>query len=113
MPANALYLTIDQGGHSTRAFVFNHAGQIVAQAKYNTHVSFPRTDWAEQDSRELLVSVRSVVNAVKQQLGAHCNKVVAAGIATQRSNVVCWNKNTGESLSTIINWQSIILYPFN
>jgi glycerol kinase len=105
MPTNALYLTIDQGGHSTRAFVFNHAGQIVALAKYSTHVSFPRTDWAEQDPRELIESVRSVVTDVKQQLGSQCNKVVAAGVATQRSNIVCWDKNTGEPLSTIISWQ--------
>jgi len=105
MPTDALYLAIDQGGHSTRAFVFNHAGQIVAQSKYNTQVSVPRTDWAEQDPHELIVSVQSVVNEVKLQLGSHCQKVVAAGIATQRSNVVCWDRNTGEPLSTIINWQ--------
>jgi glycerol kinase len=105
MPTNALYLAIDQGGHSSRAFVFNHAGQIVARAKYSTHVNFPRPDWAEQDPHELVRSVQTVVREVKQQLGSHCHKVVAAGIATQRSNVACWDKNTGEPLSTIISWQ--------
>ena len=105
MPTNALYLTIDQGGHSTRAFVFNHAGQIVAQAKYNTHVNVPRMDWAEQDPRELITSVRTVVQQVKQQLGEQFYKVVAAGIATQRSNIVCWDKHSGEPLSTVISWQ--------
>jgi glycerol kinase len=102
---NSLYLAIDQGGHSTRAFVFNHGGEIVAQAKYNTHVSYPQHDWAEQDPGELLASVHAVVGAVKQQLGTQCHKVCSAGIATQRSNVVCWNRLNGEALSTIINWQ--------
>ena len=105
MPDSSLYLTLDQGGHSTRAFAFNHAGQIVAQAKYNTHVSSPQNDWVEQDPRELIDSVHAVVAAVKQQLGAQCHKVRSAGIATQRSNVICWNKSTGDPLSTIINWQ--------
>jgi len=59
----------------------------------------------EQDPQELIDSVHVVVNAVKQQLGSQCCKVRAAGIATQRSNVICWNKTTGEPLSTIINWQ--------
>jgi glycerol kinase len=105
MPDSSLYLALDQGGHSTRAFVFNHTGQIVAQAKYNTHVSIPQNDWVEQDPQELIDSVYAVVGAVKQQLGARCHKVRSAGIATQRSNVICWNKTTGEPLSAIINWQ--------
>jgi glycerol kinase len=105
MTGNSLYLTIDQGGHSTRAFVFNDAGEIVAQAKYHIHVSYPQNDWAEQDPRELLDSVHAVLGAVKQQLGSQCHKVCSAGIATQRSNVVCWNSLSGEPLSTIINWQ--------
>ncbi|WP_455211034.1 FGGY family carbohydrate kinase [Kaarinaea lacus] len=105
MPDSALYLALDQGGHSTRAFVYNHVGQIVAQAKYSTHVSVPHTDWVEQDPRELLESVYAVVGDVKQQLGSQCNKVCSAGIATQRSNVICWNRTTGEPLSNIINWQ--------
>jgi glycerol kinase len=105
MPGNSLYLAIDQGGHSTRAFVFNHAGQIVAQSKYSTHVSYPRDDWAEQDPHELIDSVNAVVGAVRKQLGSQCHKVCSAGIATQRSNVVCWNKDSGEPLSTIISWQ--------
>ena len=105
MPGSALYLAIDQGGHSTRAFVFNHAGQIVAQAKYKTQVTFPRNDWAQQDPLELIDSVRAVVGSVKQQLGSQCHKVQCAGIATQRSNVLCWDNTTGEPLSAIINWQ--------
>lgn len=105
MPGNSLYLAIDQGGHSTRAFVFNHAGQIVAQSKYNTHVSYPQDDWAEQDPNELIESVHAVVGAVRKQLGTQCRKVCSAGIATQRSNVVCWHKDSGEPLSAIINWQ--------
>ncbi len=112
MPDNSLYLALDQGGHSTRAFVFNYAGQIVAQAKYSTQVSIPQNDWVEQDPRELIDSVHAVVGAVKRQLGSQCHKVSSAGIATQRSNVICWNKITGEPLSPIINWQDRRAYQW-
>lgn len=29
----------------------------------------------------------------------------SAGLATQRSSIVCWNKNTGEPLTPVISWQ--------
>lgn len=105
MPGNSLYLAIDQGGHSTRAFIFNHTGRVIAQSKYNIHVNRPRDDWVEQDPAELMTSINTVVESVSEQLGADCKNVVAAGIATQRSNIACWNRTTGQPLSAIISWQ--------
>lgn len=105
MPANSLYLAIDQGGHSTRAFIYNHAGEIIAQSKYSIHVNRPKNDWVEQDPAELMTSVNAVIQSVSGQLGGKCKQVVAAGIATQRSNVVCWDRTTGEPLSAVISWQ--------
>jgi len=40
-----------------------------------------------------------------QQLGRDADKVVAAGLATQRSSIVCWHKITGEPLSPVLSWQ--------
>jgi len=105
MPKQHLYLALDQGGHSSRAFVFDQAGQVAAQAKYSTAIHCPQADWAEQDPEEIIRSMEEVVAAVLEQLGERSQLIAAAGLATQRSNVVCWDKHSGEALSSVISWQ--------
>ncbi|MDH5326790.1 MAG: FGGY family carbohydrate kinase [Gammaproteobacteria bacterium] len=100
-----LYLAIDQGGHSSRALVFDSEGQVVAQAKYNVKVSTPQPDWAEQNAEELVWSIQSVLQEIFRQLGTDVRLIVAAGLATQRSNVVCWDRHSGVALSSAISWQ--------
>lgn len=105
MESKNYYLAIDQGGHSTRALVFDHAGNIVAKAKYKLHVICPSEDMAEQDAEALVNSAQAVLNSVAEQLSDKVQFVKCAGIATQRSNVVCWDVKTGKALSPAISWQ--------
>lgn len=65
----------------------------------------PRPDWVEQDPDALVVSLRAVITQVIASLGARAGKIVSAGIATQRSSMVCWDRHTGEALSPVISWQ--------
>ncbi len=104
---NDLYLAIDQGGHASRAIVFNNCGEIIAQV--HRHIGVKRYDdsFVEHDAEELLQSVQTAVEEVLDQLGDKAQRVAAAGLATQRSNVVCWNRQTGEALSLIISWQDV------
>ncbi len=98
-------LAIDQGGHSTRAVVFDGKGEVIEQARCNVSVSYPQVGWVEQDANALSRSVYSVINEVDNKLGASGSHVVAAGLATQRSNIVCWNMKTRKALSPAISWQ--------
>jgi len=105
-------LAIDQGGHSTRGMVFDGNGQIVEQARCNVSVSQPQIGWVEQDSTALAASVDSVIDELQQKLGGASSKIVAAGLATQRSNIVCWNTNTRQALSPAISWQDRRAYKW-
>ena len=40
-----------------------------------------------------------------QGLGARAAQIVSAGLATQRSSIVCWDRVTGQALSPVISWQ--------
>jgi len=100
-----LYLAIDQGGHSSRTVVFDASGRQVAISKFPVAESYPREEWVEQDAEELIYSIRQSIEQVIEQLGNRARDIVAAGLATQRSSMVCWNRMTGKALYPVISWQ--------
>jgi glycerol kinase len=98
-------LAIDQGGHASRAMVFDGGGKRVAQAFVNIATQHPATDRVEHDPREMVQSVREALAEVADQLGGRCSQLRAAGLATQRSSICCWDRHSGEALSPVISWQ--------
>ena len=102
---NNLYLAIDQGGHSSRAIVFNTFGEQIAFARQLVDEQKTGLDRVEQDPELLLGSIIESVKSVIEQLGERSRHIVAAGLATQRSSMVCWHKQTGRALYPVISWQ--------
>ncbi len=100
-----LYLAIDQGGHASRAIVFDSQGNAVAHAEQTIATLTPQTDWVEHDAEQMVQSVKEAVAAVVKKLGHKKQQLVGAGMATQRSSIVCWHRATGAALSPIISWQ--------
>ncbi len=101
----SLHLAIDQGGQSSRALVFDVRGRILVQSQCAVAMTQPQPGWAEQDAEQLAQSVNAVVDSVTRQLGHACMQIVNVGLATQRSNVLCWRRDTGTALSAAISWQ--------
>ena len=102
---NALYLCIDQGGHASRAIIFNHEGEMISSAYCDVETEYPAKHYVELDAQAIIDSINTSIKQVLINLGEKKNQIVSAGLATQRSNIVCWNKETGEALSPIISWQ--------
>lgn len=103
--AQDLFLAIDQGGHSTRALIYDGHGKLIASGKRPVKSTMPEPDWVEQDPEEMLQSIQGAVMESLDAIGDKAPHIVAAGLATQRSSLVCWDKETGEALSPIISWQ--------
>ena len=103
--SQSLYLCIDQGGHASRSIVFNSTGEIISSAYCNIKTIHPEDNYVELNADELIQSINSSLHQVFENLGNKKKYIVSAGIATQRSNIVCWNKETGQALSPIISWQ--------
>ena len=102
--ATNLYLCLDQGGHASRALVFDDYGKLHAQAFCNidTHRDGARV---EHDPEQLVASLRSAASEALAQLGSSAVYLVAAALATQRSSIVCWERDSGRALSPVISWQ--------
>ncbi|HFE37969.1 MAG TPA: hypothetical protein ENK06_06065 [Gammaproteobacteria bacterium] len=100
-----LFLVFDQGGHATRALVFNELGQIVCRAESEISTIQKGDLVVEHVPEEIVRSVFQVLKDVEVSLGGECSNISAAGLATQRSSFVCWDKNTGRALTPVISWQ--------
>jgi glycerol kinase len=103
----ALYLALDQGGHASRALVFDAHGQVHARALRDVEVFHPRPDWVEQDPEELVNSLNEVIFEVRRELGPRAAHLASAALATQRSSIVCWDRISGEALSPVLSWQDV------
>lgn len=104
-PAEPYYLALDQGGHSSRALVFSADGTVITQAQHAVATHSPQPGWVEQDADALVDSLGAVIVAVHTRLGMHAQRVCSAGLATQRSNCVCWERRTAHALSPVLSWQ--------
>lgn len=101
----SLFLTIDQGGHASRAVVYDILGDVVASCSAPLTTRHPHAHFVEHDVQALLDSIQRSLLDVFDKLGERAKYIDAAGLATQRSNIVCWDKHTGEALSPVISWQ--------
>ena len=99
------YLAIDQGGHASRALVYDGDGRVLAQAFRDVATIHPQPEWVEHDPEEVVASVRAALDDVLALLGADAARLAAAGLATQRSSLVCWDRTTGSAVSPVISWQ--------
>jgi len=101
----SLILAIDQGTHASRALVVDRAGRILAQGVREIGLAHPQPDWAEQDGEEVVASIFDAVAQAVAQLGARKAEISCAGLASQRSNALCWDRASGRPLSSIFSWQ--------
>ncbi len=105
MNSTSLYLALDQGGSTSRAIVFDHAGRVVAKASVEVATSRPAPDRVEQDAEDLVRSLRRATKEAVKQLGKRVDQLECAGLATQRSSVAAWDRTNGGALAPVLSWQ--------
>jgi glycerol kinase len=103
--SRALVLALDQGGTSSRAVLFDAVGREVASAHAPIATQRVGEDRVEHDADELARSLlTAAADACDSPLAAG-RPLQAAGLATQRSTVCCWDRTDGTALSPAISWQ--------
>jgi len=106
-PGHSRILVIDQGGHASRALVMDQHGRIHSQASVSISAQSASDAHAaghiEYSPEEMLASLHQVIEQATQ--ATDCRQIRAAALACQRSNIICWDKHSGQNLSPIISWQ--------
>lgn len=99
-------LSIDQGTTSSRAILFNKAGELVHSSQKEFKQYYPKPGWVEHNANEIWGSVLSVLAAVLTESGVLQTQIAGIGITNQRETTVVWNKNSGQPIYPAIVWQS-------
>lgn len=98
-------LALDQGTTSSRAIVFNAAGQPVSLAQQEFPQHFPQPGRVEHDPEDLWRSQADVAVAALRQAGLQARDIAAIGIANQRETTLLWDRATGKAVAPAIVWQ--------
>ncbi|HID82191.1 MAG TPA: hypothetical protein EYH06_05755 [Chromatiales bacterium] len=97
------FLGIDQGTQSSRAIVFNHKGEVIAKAQAAVSIrNIPKIK-VEQDGVEILHSITSCLQNIFKEINPE--RIKSAGLATQRSSIIAWDRHTGNPVSPILSWR--------
>lgn len=103
--SRALYLALDQGDTASRAVLFDALGREVALAHVPIGTRRSGDACVEHDPDELVQSLRTAIADACASPLVGDRPVVAAGLATQRSTICCWDGTNGDALSPALSWQ--------
>lgn len=103
MKTRDLLLALDQGSSSSRAVLFDLKGRIVALAQRPVRTKRPKAGWAEHDPLELARTLEASLDQVLKTLGPR-DRVLAAGLAVQRSTIVFCEKGTFKPAAPAPSW---------
>ncbi|TVQ06807.1 MAG: glycerol kinase [Bacteroidetes bacterium] len=98
-------LALDQGTTSSRALLFDKAGNIRSVAQKEFQQIFPKPGWVEHDPNEIWSSQVSVAAEAMSKMGINGTYVAGIGITNQRETTIVWDKRTGEPVYNAIVWQ--------
>ncbi|MBE4909003.1 glycerol kinase GlpK [Bacillus luteolus] len=99
-------LSLDQGTTSSRAILFNKAGEIVHIAQKEFTQIFPNPGWVEHNANEIWGSILAVIASVLSESNIKPVQIAGIGITNQRETTVVWDKGTGQPIYNAIVWQS-------
>jgi glycerol kinase len=98
-------MSLDQGTTSSRAILFDKAGNIVKIAQKEFTQIYPKAGWVEHNPVEIWATQSGVAREVLEAAGINANEIASIGITNQRETAVVWDKNTGKPIYNAIVWQ--------
>ena len=99
-----LVLALDQGTSSSRAILFDHAGNAIASAQQPFEQIYPQPGWVEHDPEEIWQTQLATAKEVLRQAKTTADDVAAIGITNQRETTVIWDRS-GHPIANAIVWQ--------
>lgn len=103
--SNRLIVALDVGTLSVRASAYDFKGHAVAFADQAITLTQLSSSKIEQDPLEIKTAVHDVMQQVLADSVVQERGVACAGLASQRSSIVAWNRVTGEPLTPVLSWQ--------
>jgi len=105
MSDNTYVGAIDQGTTGTRFMVFDHGGQVVANAYEKHEQIYPEPGWVEHDPMEIWENTKTVVDRALSEADLDASQLEALGITNQRETTLIWDVESGEPIFNALVWQ--------
>src|SRR5437016_302026 len=96
---------LDQGTTSTRFFVVDDRGEMVATDQREHRQIYPQPGWVEHDPLEIWQRCQEVIEGALRGAGLSPRDLSAIGTTNQRETTVLWDRTTGEPVHNAIVWQ--------
>ncbi len=98
-------IAVDQGTTSSRAIVFDRAGEIISLSQREFPQIFPQPGWVEHDPQVLWQSQRTAICDAVRTARLKPKQIAGIGVTNQRETTVLWDRRTGDPLYNAIVWQ--------
>lgn len=98
-------LAFDQGTTSSRAIIFDKAGNIVGRAQKEFNQIYLKAGYVEHDPVEIWATQSGVARETLEIAGIRGEEIAAIGIANQRETTILWDKTTGKPIYNGVVWQ--------
>jgi len=85
--------------------VFDHGGQVVANAYEKHEQIYPEPGWVEHDPMEIWEKTKQVVTDGLADAGLEASQLEAIGITNQRETTIVWDAETGNPVHNALVWQ--------
>ena len=96
---------LDQGTTSSRAILFNRAGEIVARAQHPFRQIYPQPGWVEHDPMEIWATEKRALAEAVDAAHIDPKQIAALGLTNQRETTILWDRATGQPVHNAIVWQ--------
>ena len=91
-------LALDQGTTSSRAIVFDEAGETRGLAQREFRQIYPAPGHVEHDPNEIWSSQLAVAREALAMAELAAGDLAAIGITNQRETTILWDRSSGEPL---------------
>jgi glycerol kinase len=105
MAKPSLILALDQGTTSSRALVFDAAGEVVAMAQAEFPQRYPAEGWVEHDPEAIWSTTLSTAREAMAAAERKDGQVAAIGVTNQRETTLVWDRESGRPIYNAIVWQ--------
>ena len=98
-------LVNDVGTTGTRAVIYDHERNVIAESYSELPQIFPKPGWTEQNPVDIYNKCVEVTKKALESARVRPDEIIAMGIATQRATSMLWDRKTGEPVYNAITWQ--------
>ena len=98
-----MYLIIDQGTSSTKAFLLDNNGHITYNRKITHRLYSPSRNHIECDASEIFNACKTLIS---QSVKVSKNRLILSmGLSVQRSTFLFWDRATIKPVTMALSWQ--------